>query len=194
MLFALHGFHGTSMRDIAGVISSGVALVKYHFDTKDALFGSVVKRRAGPMAELRTFALESAKAGAKGKRVPVASLVSGYVWPFIERSVSSDDGWTNYSLFVARHANSPEFSAVIGEHYDPVAALYLAEFRNTLPDMPEKDLYYAFSFMVGAMVSTVAQPGRVESLSRRQIRATDVEEAFKRMVPFLSAGFKSLSR
>jgi AcrR family transcriptional regulator len=191
-LFAAHGFHGTSMRDVAAAMAGGIALVKYHFGTKDLLFEAVVRRRAAVMAEVRTLALEAARTQARGKPVPVEDLVSGYVWPFIERSVAGDEGWRNYSLFVARHANSPEFSKVIGEHYDPIARHYLNEFARTLPALPQKDLFYAFSFMVGTMVSTVAQPGRVEHLSRRQVKASDVEEAFKRMLPFLSAGFKSL--
>lgn len=192
-LFAAHGFHGTSMRDVASAMECGIALVKYHFGTKDLLFESVVKRRASYMADVRMLALEAARTSARGKAVPVEKLVAGYVWPFIERSVAGDKGWRNYSLFVARHANSPEFSRVIGEHYDPTARQYLNEFERTFPRMPQTDLFYAFSFMVGAMVSIVAQPGRVEHLSRRQIKAGDVEEAFKRMLPFLAAGFKSLA-
>lgn len=192
-LFAAHGFHGASLRDVASAMECSIALVKYHFGTKDLLFESVVKRRAAYMAEVRTLALETARTSARGKPVPVEELVAGYVWPFIERSVAGDMGWRNYSLFVARHANSPEFSRVIGEHYDPTARQYLTEFERTFPAMPQKDLFYAFSFMVGAMVSTVAQPGRVEHLSRRQIKASDVEQAFKRMLPFLSAGFKALA-
>ena len=45
-LFAAHGFHGTSLRDVAEAIGSGIALVTYHFGTKDVLFSTVVKRRA----------------------------------------------------------------------------------------------------------------------------------------------------
>jgi AcrR family transcriptional regulator len=191
-LFAIHGFHGTSMRDVAEVIGSGIALVTYHFGTKDVLFSTVIKRRAAYMAHERILALDAARARVQGKALPVEDLVSGYVWPFVERSVAGGKGWKNYSLFVARHANSPEFSKILSEHYDPVARQYLNEFERTFPGMPQKDLYYAFSFMVGAMVATVAEPGRVEHLSFGQIKASDVEEVFKRMLPFLSAGFKSL--
>ncbi|WP_080898185.1 TetR/AcrR family transcriptional regulator [Variovorax paradoxus] len=191
-LFAAHGFHGTSMRDVAEVIGSGIALVTYHFGTKDVLFSTVIKRRAAYMAHERILALDAARARVQGGALPVEDLVSGYVWPFVERSVAGGKGWKNYSLFVARHANSPEFSKVLSEHYDPVARQYLNEFERTFPGMPQKDLYYAFSFMVGAMVATVAEPGRVEHLSFGQIKASDVEEVFKRMLPFLSAGFKSL--
>lgn len=180
------------MRDVAKAISCGIALVTYHFGTKDTLFTTVVKRRAAYMAHARTMALNEARAKEQDKPIPVEDLVAGYVWPFVERSVAGGKGWKSYSLFIARHANSPEFAKVLGEHYDPVARQYLDEFERTLPRVPQKDLYYAFSFMVGTMVSTVAEPGRLEHLSVGQIKASDVGEVFKRMLPFLSAGFKSL--
>jgi AcrR family transcriptional regulator len=192
-LFAAHGFHGTSLRDVADAIGSGIALVSYHFGSKDVLFSTVVKRRAAHMAQERLRALDMARDGEKDRILSVEDLVSGYVWPFIERSVAGDRGWKNYSLFVARHANSPEFSKVLSEHYDPVARQYLDEFKRSFPGTPHKDLYYGFSFMVAAMVATVAEPGRVEHLSSGQIKASDVEAVFKRMLPFLSAGFKSLA-
>lgn len=191
-LFAAHGFHGASMRDVAEAMGCGIALVTYHFGTKDVLFSTVIKRRAAYMAHERILALDNARVRAKGKPVPVEDIVSGYVWPFVERSAAGGKGWKNYSLFIARHANSPEFAKIIGEHYDPVARQYVNELERTFPSMPHTDLYYAFSFMVGAMVSIVAEPGRVENLSSGQIKASDVEAAFKRMLPFFSAGFKAL--
>jgi AcrR family transcriptional regulator len=191
-LFAAHGFHGTSMRDVADAIGCGIALVTYHFGTKDVLFSTVIKRRAAYMAQQRVLALDNARTKAKGNPVPVEDIVSGYVWPFVERSAAGGKGWKNYSLFIARHANSPEFAKVIDEHYDPVAKQYLDELQRTFPRMPQTDLYYAFSLMVGGMVSIVAEPGRVENLSSGQIKASDVEAAFKRMLPFFSAGFKAL--
>jgi len=192
-LFAAHGFHGTSLRDVAEAIGSGIALVTYHFGTKDMLFAAVVRRRAAYMAHERILALDAARSRAQGQPVPVEDLVSGYVWPFVERSVAGGRGWKNYSLFVARHANSPEFTRVLSEHYDPVARQYLNEFERTFPHTPQKDIYYAFSFMVGTMVAIVAEPGRVEHLSLGQIKSSDVQEVFKRMKPFLSAGFRALA-
>ncbi|WP_333902982.1 TetR/AcrR family transcriptional regulator [Achromobacter insolitus] len=191
-LFASHGFHGTSMRDVAVAMGCGIALVTYHFGTKDVLFSTVIKRRAAYMAHERILALDQARAKAKGKPVPVEDIVTGYVWPFVERSAAGGRGWKNYSLFIARHANSPEFAKVIDQHYDPVARQYLNELERTFPSMPQVDLYYAFSLMVGAMVSIVAEPGRVENLSSGLIKASDVEAAFQRMLPFFSAGFRAL--
>jgi len=191
-LFAAHGFHGTSMRDVAEAMGCGIALVTYHFGTKDVLFSTVIKRRSAYMANERILALDAARAKAQENPVPVEDIVSGYVWPFVERSAFGGKGWKNYTLFIARHANSPEFAQVIDQYYDPVARQYLNEFARTFPSMPQTDLYYAFSLMVGGMVSIVAEPGRMEKLSSGQIKASDIEAAFQRMLPFFSAGFKSL--
>ena len=88
---------------MAEAIGSGIALVTYHFGTKDVLFSMVIKRRAAYMAHARIHALDAARANVQGKPLQVEDLVSGYVWPFVERSVAGGKGWKNYSLFVARH-------------------------------------------------------------------------------------------
>lgn len=191
-LFAKEGYHGTSMRDVAEATETRIALVTYHFGTKDVLFNKVVERRASYMAHQRILALDSARNRAKHAPVSLQDLVSGYIRPFVERSSQGGQGWKNYSLLIARLANSPEWARVISEHYDAVARQYIAEFRRALPTVPEEDIYHAFSFMVGTMVALVAEPGRVENLSLRKFKSTNLEHVFDCMLPFLVGGFKAL--
>lgn len=82
------------------------------------------------MAHARILALDAAPAKVYGKSLPVEDLMAGYVWPFVERSVAGDKGC---SLFVVRHANSPEFSKVLSKHYDTIARQYLNQFGTTAP-------------------------------------------------------------
>lgn len=192
-LFALHGYHGTSMRDVAEATDSRIALVTYHFGTKDVLFNKVVERRASYMAHQRMLALDSARSKVGGAAVQLRDLVAGYVWPFVERSSNGGAGWKNYSLLVARLANSPDWSKVISDHYDAVARQYIAEFRRTLPTVSDEDIHHAFSFMVGTMLAIVAEPGRVENLSLGQYKSTNVERVYERMLPFLIGGFEALA-
>lgn len=191
-LFALSGFHGTSMRDVAERSKHRLALITYHFKTKEDLFSRVVERRASYMGMQRINALDAARQRARGSAVPVRDLICGYVWPFIERSLHGDQGWKNYSQLVARLANSPSWAAIISTYYDAVARQYLIEFRRSLSDVPEPTVYHAFSFMVGTMLATVAEPGRIANLSGGTIAESDLEGAFKVMVPFLEAGFLTL--
>ncbi len=93
----------------------------------------------------------------------------------------------------SRLGNSPEWAKVISDHYDAVARQYLAEFKRTLPGVPEEDVFHAFSFMVGSMLALVAESGRVENLSLGKYKSTNLERVFERMLPFLIGGFEALA-
>lgn len=193
VLFALHGFHGTSMREVAVQSDARLALVAYHFGTKEALFDRVVERRASYMAHQRMQLLDAARGRAGSGPMALEDLVNGYVHPFVERSSNGGQGWKHYALLVARASNAPDYAKVIGVHYNAVARLFLAEFLRALPDVEEERVYHAFSFMVGTMLSLVAEPGRVESLSSGRYVSHDLERVFATMLPFLVAGFRDLA-
>ena len=191
-LFAKDGYHGTSMRDVAEATESRIALVTYHFGTKDVLFNKVVERRASFMAHQRILALDAARARVGEMPVALHDLVEGYVRPFVERSSNGGQGWKNYALLVARLANSPDWAKIISDHYDAVARQYLMEFRRALPNVSDEDVYHAFSFMVGAMLALVAEPRRVENLSFGKCKSDNLERVFDTMLPFLVGGFEAL--
>lgn len=193
-LFAAHGYHGTSMRDVADATECRIALVTYHFGTKDVLFGKLVERRASYLGHQRIVALDAARTKAGKAPIPLEDLVAGYVWPFVERSVHGGQGWKNYSLLVARLGNTPDWAKVISDHYDPIARQYLAEFCRSLPGVAEEDVLHGFSFMVGAMLAIIAEPGRVENLSLGQFKSTRIDHVYQRMLPFLAAGFGAMAQ
>lgn len=193
VLFALDGFHGTSMREVAVQSDARLALVAYHFGTKEALFDRVVERRASYMAHQRMQLLDAARSRAGDGPIPLEDLVAGYVKPFVERSSNGGRGWKHYALLVARASNAPDYAKVIGVHYNAVARLYLSEFFRTLPAVQEERIVHAFSFMVGTMLSLVAEPGRVESLSSGRYASRDLERVFSTMLPFLVSGFSALT-
>ncbi|KVH68391.1 hypothetical protein WJ42_34645 [Burkholderia cepacia] len=192
-LFAETGFHGTSMRQVAETSDARIALVTYHFGTKDLLFDKVIERRASVMAHYRIQALDLARQRASDGPIQLKDLVEGYVWPFVERSVNGGRGWKNYSLVISRLANSPNSAKVISKHFDAVARQYLVEFRRTMPGVSEADVYHGFSFMVGTMVALSAEPGRVELLSVGRFASTDLTQVYQRLVPFLISGFEGLA-
>ncbi len=191
-LFAEQGYHGTSLREVAQALEVRIALVTYHFGTKDLLFDKVVERRASYMAHQRILALDNARGRAGNAPIPIEELVAGYVWPFVERSSAGGKNWRNYSMLVSRHANSPEWAKVISVHYDAVARQYLTEFERSLPSVPREDVFHAFSAMVGVMVAIVAESGRVENLSFGKVQSSNVEHVYSRALPFLVGGFKAL--
>jgi TetR/AcrR family transcriptional regulator len=51
-LFAARGMHGTSVRDVAGELSIPTASLLHHFPRKERLYGAVLQRIAGQLAEV----------------------------------------------------------------------------------------------------------------------------------------------
>ena len=50
-LFAERGYHGVSIRDVTGAAEVDVALVNYHFGSKEMLLEAVVARRADQLVD-----------------------------------------------------------------------------------------------------------------------------------------------
>ena len=190
-LFALQGFHGTSMRDIATEAGMGVALVTHHFQSKDLLLVRVVERRSIHLNAKRIEALDAARRAVSGRGVPVRDIAQAFVWPLLERWSHGGTGWKYYVELLAKLANSSR-REVISSHFDAVARTYLDELEKTLAGHDRTGIYYGFNFMVGMMLTVVSQPDRVERLSFGNVTANDADVVCKMMVDFIDCGFRSI--
>ena len=65
---------------------------------------------------------------------------------------------------------------------------------KALPGADPKDIYYSYHFMSGALTLTVAQTGRMDHYSGGLCNSRDLESICERMIPYISAGFKSICK
>jgi AcrR family transcriptional regulator len=193
-LFANDGYHGTSLRDVARGAQLQTAAIGYHYPSKEALFDTVVQRRAAVMTEWRQRVLQEMLTSRAHQPLPLHELVRAYVQPFYESANHGDAGWRHYAALMGRLANSPLGTEVIARHYDATARQYILEFQRALPGVAEADVVDGFSFMVAAMLSLCANTGRVQRLSSPQAVKSQrpLTEPFTRLVTFLVAGFQAL--
>lgn len=82
-LFANHGFHETSMSEVARAARVSKALIFWHFKTKEELFVAVLNRLLEPY--FIDFAEEAA---AMDDRAQIEKLVESYLW-FVRNNASS---------------------------------------------------------------------------------------------------------
>jgi len=191
-LFALQGYHGTSMREIATEAGMRVALVTHHFQSKELLLARVVERRAIHLNATRIEGLDMARREVRGEAIPIRVIAQAFVWPFLERWSNGGAGWKYYVELIARLANSTQ-REVITQYFDAVARLYLDELEKTLVGRDRTGIYYGFNFMVGMMLTVVSQPDRVHNLSFGKISANDAKAVCRMMVDFIEYGFRSIS-
>jgi len=193
-LFAKHGFHGTSVREIAALARVQFALVGYHFGSKHELLDSVIARRSEVLnAERRAF-LERARAEHGAAAIPIRTLLEGFVGSIISRAARDDAGWRNYTQLIAALVNAAEWNALTDRHFNDVAREYVQEMQKAYPKVSREALYQAFFFSVGAMVAVCARPGRIETLSNGKFKSNDVSLLYENLCNFLAGGFEAISK
>jgi hypothetical protein len=80
---------------------------------------------------------------------------------------------------------------VMTRTFDRTNVKTLKMLAKALPKLPQKDLYWRFHFLLATMVYTMAQPGRIESVTKGQIKTSDTESALEQLIRFAAAGFRA---
>jgi len=193
LLFAERGFHAVSVRDITTAAGVDVALINYHFGSKQLLFEAVFMRRAELLNAERLRRLEAVVARAGSGAAPIEDIIDAFTHPLLDRSERGDPGWKAYFALIAQVNNSKEFGGLMMTRYfDPVVHAFIGALRRAMPDCNERDLYWSYHFLSGALTLTFAETGRIDNLSRGLCRSNDLDSVHERMVPFIAAGFRAV--
>lgn len=192
-LFAARGFHGCSIRDITGEAGVDVALANYHFGSKQGLLEAVVMRRGEDLNAERLARLDALLAKGGRRKPTLEEIIDAFTRPLLDRSGRGGPGWKSYFALIAEVNNSPEFGSwLMTKHFDPVVQRFMDAIRVALPGRDERDLYWAYHFLSGALTLTFAETGRIDKLSGGVCRSTDLDDVHERLVPFCAAGFRAV--
>lgn len=192
-LFALHGYDGVTLRQIANGADVDVALASYHFGKKLDLFNAVFQRRAVELNESRLSALRQCQENS-GKRGPsVEQIIESFLRPLEIAQETGDKGWTNYLALIAYINNSPYWGQkMMSKLFDKLVLEFIEALRQALPDAQEEDLFWCYHNLSGALTLTLAQTGRIDMLSGGKCRSSDFTAAYDHMIPFTAAGFRKV--
>ena len=190
--FAEEGFDGVSLRVITERAGVDLALVNYHFRSKDNLLREVIARRAKIVHDDRVRALEAARHDAGTRSPPVEAIVMAFLEPLLRRLANGDPGWHHYGYLISQLDVLPKFTALTGDVLDPTALHFINALRLALPEVPAQSIYWGYMFLIGSMVQVISATGRIERLSRGLCRSDDIEGALRDLIPFVSAGLRAL--
>src|SRR5512145_2409687 len=106
-LFMLHGFEGTSMRQLTSKAGVNLAAVNYHFGSKDALIEAVFRRRLDPINAARIAALERLEAEAGGRPLAPEVVIRAFVGESLRMIEDARGGGRNFIRLLGRTYTDP---------------------------------------------------------------------------------------
>ena len=189
-LFAQGGFDGASMRDIAVAAEVPVALVNFHGGAKEALFETVVARRAEALAQCRRDALEAAKAN--GKPPDLRTVLDCFIRPYLHLAATGGAQWTAYARLIA-HVSADERWRPISERcFDPTVAVFVADLVGQFPEAEKQRITGAFVFSISAMLSLATSRWRIEAMAGGPGGTTSgLDEWTDFLIDFCEGGFRA---
>jgi AcrR family transcriptional regulator len=189
-LFARHGLHGVTIREVARAAKVDPALIHYYFGTKAGLFDAVFARRAEVLNVERMHRMEAYSRHA-GEHINIEGVIDAFLEPILRQSIQADAGWKNYFRLVALVNNTPQWGGeMMTRTFDPVILRLIALLRKCMPQARDVDLFWCYHFLSGALTLSFSETGRIDRLSGGLCASTDVESLYRRMVPFIAAGFR----
>lgn len=191
-LFAESGRDGATIRAIAAAARVPIALVSYHFGSKDALYRAIFRHRYGPLTDERFARLRAVEAAPPG-RDTLESLVIAFLEPLVR--MRSQRGSRYFAVLLAREASDPDEASrgILAEYIDPTARAFLRALERALPDLSRADIAWGYQFMIGAMVMHIADARRITRVSGGAAKSGDTPAAFDRLVRFAGGGFRALA-
>ena len=189
-LFAEEGFDAVSVRALTAAAKVNVASLHYHFGSKEGLLEAIFTARALPIAEARLAMLRECRA-APGRPPLLEQLLEAVLRPAL--TFRNDDGFGGmvFARLRARLAIAPqEFSRrVLSAAFDESSRAFIDALTRALPDLPRRELEWRFHFLLGTMVYSMADGGRIQSITDGACDPRDGEETLRHLIPFLVAGF-----
>ncbi|MEZ5958433.1 MAG: TetR/AcrR family transcriptional regulator [Hyphomonadaceae bacterium] len=190
--FAKRGYEGVSTRAVARDAAATPAMIHYYFNSKRKLFDAVFARRADVVNKERMAALDAYEASA-GNNITVEGAIAAFLRPVLNKLDTGGAGWRNYLALVAQVGNLHEWGgAVMTQSFDPIIQRLISIIRKALPDTQDEELYWAYHFLSGALMLTLAETDRIDRLSKGKCRSTDIAAIEPRLVQFASAGFRQM--
>ena len=136
-LIADHGFQTLTHRLIAQRADVHVALLNYHFGSKEQLIEEALARRAQRLMQLQKEALAALRDHGVWN---VEDVLWAYWQPFAVLDSSSDPAWRNYLCLVARLASYDKGNELFSRHFGPIERECLYALRRALPAPTDDEL------------------------------------------------------
>jgi AcrR family transcriptional regulator len=183
-LFAEHGFDGVGMRALADEAGVNLGATTYHYGSKEKLYVEAFMRRFRPTNAERLQLLRDAEAKAKGKPLPVETIVECMVRPPFMTVAK----YPNFPALLARNLFMPPpfMFQVVHKEMAPNLEAFLAALTRSLPAVPPDVIMLRELFSMGAVLISAGQLAKLPAHARADPAFFDY--ALKELVRYIASG------
>ena len=193
-LFMENGYAATSVRMITGAAGVPVALVNYHFGSKQGLMEAVYERALGSRGGSRVSYLDKLEAEAAGKPIPVDVLVDAFLSSALRLTRKDNISGEVFKQLIGRafYEPGPGTEAFFPTEYREAVDRYRQAFMHTLPHLSQDDVVWRMYFFVGIVAYAMAGKDVMRMTESYALAAAgDPEAIMARLRPFIVAGFQA---
>jgi AcrR family transcriptional regulator len=190
-LFAMRGYYGVSIREVAELSATELSLTRYHFGSKDELFKRVVARRAEPV----TRALSDSLTATLRLQTDVRStelIIRAFIIP-IAGLPRLDERWRNFLKLMINSdslSQRPELLKPLRDAYAPVFNRYVEELARS--GCRRERACWVMHFMHWMLGHIAFEVYELEKLSGGACASSDYETLVERMATFIIGGALAL--
>lgn len=192
-LFALRGYAGLTVREVAQEAQANVAAVNYHFGSKEGLVMEMLRRRVAPVNAERLRMLEEAKKRVGGAPLRPEEIFEALLLPIGRAAVGDEGPDSTFMQLLGRSFTEPaEFlEKVHRDLFRGLAEAFFRELARTYPEANPAELFWSLHFVVATMLGALAQHRRVTVLSGGLCDEADVDGMLRRLITFVTSGFSA---
>ena len=186
-LFARHGYHVVTIRQIAEEAGVPLALVGYYYGQKHELFHAIFEHW-GHTIEERLAGLAALTLDPEDVRT-LPRIIEAFTAPVLALRASAEGEY--YALLVARelyHATE-EADRVLRGYFDPLAEAYIDALHIALPHASRSQVAWGYQFALGSLLHHL-NDSRIERLSRGENKRADPAVA-PMLVNFIVGGLRA---
>lgn len=189
-MFAERGIQAVSLRALMTEAGTNIAAVHYHFGSRERLVEQVFARRAMRIAEQRQANLAAIPEGLE-RHEKLRAIIAAFLQPGL---LGGGDTEVETAMFARLRARlttemGEAGKQLLSKYFNASSKRFLQALEQALPELCPQEVHWRFHAMLGIMVYTMANPGRIQALSDGQCDPANLRAALDYFVPFLAQMF-----
>lgn len=191
-LFAGHGLHATTLREITSAAEVNLASVNYHFGSKEKLIRAVLLRRLAPLNEQREHQLQQVlDQAASCHRAPTtAEILRSFIEPTL-RFAQADPAHQDFMTMVSCLMMTPgsPFRRLFLDMIEPLIGRLFQALKLANPQLSDATLRLRLRFTFGAIITTMRNIP-LPLANQPQPTDSDLDQVIDELSQFVSRGME----